>query len=110
MATMVGSERRERMKLLLAQREREGLTYAELAKLTGESRHGLSWWAWKLRQESRGVRGRRKGFVEVELAADARVESGEIEVILAHGRRLSIRPGFDESTLRRIVAVLESPC
>jgi GTP cyclohydrolase III len=34
-----------------------------------------------------------------------------IEVVLGGGRRLAIRPGFDEETLRRVVVALESePC
>jgi hypothetical protein len=31
-----------------------------------------------------------------------------IEVVLAAGRRVAVTPGFDEETLRRVVAALES--
>ena len=42
---VAGTTRREQMHRLLRRREREGLTYAELAELTGEQAHTLSWWA-----------------------------------------------------------------
>jgi transcriptional regulator with XRE-family HTH domain len=90
------------MRRLLARRERRGLTYGELAEETGVPAHTLSWWAWRLRREER----EKIAFVELEVAE----ESGEaaIEVELASGHRLHVSRGFDEGTLRRVVAVLGS--
>ena len=35
--------------------------------------------------------------------------SQPLELILSHGRRLAIAPGFDPETLRRLLGVLEAP-
>jgi hypothetical protein len=35
--------------------------------------------------------------------------SQPLELILPHGRRLAIAPGFDPETLRRLLGVLEAP-
>jgi len=40
------------MAALLAHRDKEGLTYAELAEQTGYSRATLSWWSWRLRRDA----------------------------------------------------------
>ncbi len=104
---MAGINRREQMRRHLRRRDREGLTYAELAELTGESRHTLSWWAWKLRQAG-APEG--PGFVELEVTAEPPVDDAGVEVVLEGGRRLVLRPDFDEETLRRAVAALEQTC
>ena len=97
------------MRRYLRRREREGLTYAELAAVTGESRHSLSWWAWKLRQdEAEGAEG--PAFVELEVMPDERSAETGIEVVLSNGRRLALQPGFDEETLRRAIGALERTC
>ncbi len=96
------------MRRLLRRRDREGLTYARLALLTGESRHALSWWAWKLRHEERALE--RSSFVELAVEADSAGDSTGVEVLLANGRRLLVQRGFDDETLRRAVAVLERTC
>jgi hypothetical protein len=101
--------RREEMRRLLKRREREGLTYAELARESGESARALSWWSWRLRQErDKGARqGRARGgeFVEVKVSEAEGCGSG-LELVLGNGHRLVIRPGFDEENLRRLLAVL----
>ena len=99
------------MRRLLRRREREGLTYAELAELTGEQVHTLSWWAWRLRQESQSADDRaQQAFVEVEPADEPQVRGTGVEILLSSGQRLAVQPGFDEETLRRVVAALERPC
>lgn len=104
---MAGPTRREQMRRYLQRREREGLTYAELAAATGERAHTLSWWAWKLRSE-RAVE--EPAFVELEVADDCPAASSSIEIVLSSGRRLIVQPGFDEETLRRAVDALELSC
>jgi hypothetical protein len=106
---MAGIDRREQMRRHLRRRKREGLTYDELANVTGESRHTLSWWAWKLRQEE-GARQERPRFVELEVVDEPAVAEASIEILLAGGRRLLVRPGFDLETLTRAVAALERGC
>lgn len=85
-------------------REREGLTYSELEARTGVSRNTLQWWASKLRREAQDA----PAFVEV--IAGKGPSDTRIEVELANGRRLAVRSGFDEETLRRAVAALERTC
>ncbi len=45
-------------------------------------------------------------WVAVEVAAK-RGDPAELSVVLAGGRRIEVRPGFDAETLRRLVAALE---
>ena len=54
------AHRREQIRRLLERRDREGLTYRELARRTGESPRTLAWWGSRLRRE----RSRSRGFVE----------------------------------------------
>jgi transposase len=47
-------------------------------------------------------------FVEVAVDASASVPAG-IDLVLAEGRLLRIRPGFDADLLRQLLGVLEEP-
>lgn len=87
---------------LLARRDREGLTYRELAEETGVSERTLAWWSWKLRRERREQTD--IGFVELDVAEES--ITGGLEVELATGHRIRVPAHFDEDTLRRLVAVL----
>ena len=52
-------------------------------------------------------------WLPVHLIADqVPAQGGALELVLAGGRRLRVRPGFDSATLRQLVAVLEEmpPC
>jgi hypothetical protein len=50
-------------------------------------------------------------FAEVSTRTLPPTDRAAIEVVLGGGRRVAVGPGFDEQTLRRVVAVLESrPC
>jgi hypothetical protein len=101
-------DRREEMRRLLVRRERERLTYAELARRTGESAQALAWWAWRLRHEGRGPDRaiRRPEFVEVKVSDEPSELRTGLELVLASGHRVVIGRGFDEETLRRIVRAL----
>jgi len=94
------------MRRHLERRVRRGLTYQELAQETGISKHTLSWWAWRLRRESAS----KPVFVELEVAVPEREPENAIDVLLESGRRLQVRPGFDQETLLRLVSALESAC
>lgn len=106
---MAETDRAREMRRLLRRREREGLTYAELAAVTGESRHTLAWWAWKLRQPVHEESGA-PPFVELSISPPELATSTGIEVLLSNGRRLAVQRGFDEETLRRAIALLERTC
>jgi len=50
-------------------------------------------------------------FAEAAATSQRSVDYAAIEVVLGGGRRVAVGPGFDEPTLRRVVAALESrPC
>jgi len=73
------------------------------------ARHGLAepgFYAWrrKLRQRHERV----TDFVPVQVLAHPQPSTEDsLEVVLAGGRRLRIRPGFDAVTLRQLLTVLE---
>jgi len=46
-------------------------------------------------------------LVAVELEEKAAEKANAIEVVLARGRRVEVRPGFDATTLQALIAVLE---
>ena len=78
----------------------------------GVSLQQLRWWRWHL---GLGPRTRRAAapppVVEVVLAQRAAqamsTQAGsDIELVVGH-RRVLVRPGFDEQSLRRVLAVLE---
>jgi hypothetical protein len=113
---MAAMERREEMRRLLGRREREGLTFVELAQQTGIPVGTLASWAWKLRREGGGSRAARSrghapGFVELvpgpEIDGDRVHGAGAFEVVLMNGRRVLVREGFDEERFVRLVQALE---
>jgi hypothetical protein len=49
--------------------------------------------------------------VSVVAGSAAAPDGGALHVVLAHGRRIEVRAGFDVATLGRLVQALEStPC
>lgn len=50
---------------------------------------------------------RRATFVPIEVVAPRFAPKAGIEIVLPHGRRLRVRPGFDRVTLEAILDVLE---
>jgi hypothetical protein len=111
---MVKHDRREEVRRLLVRRSAEGLTYRELSRESGIPAGTLAWWSSRLRAKGAGEAG---SFVELtapisrepEHEGSIHVGSG-LEVVLPGGRRLVVRPGFDESELMRLVRTLESSC
>ena len=101
-------ERRREIERWLAQREREGLTFRELARRSGICAGTLGHWAWRLRRESRGRGERKSRFVELVLdeAADSRASS-RVEIVLRNERRVIVDAAIDGSTLSRLLAAAE---
>jgi hypothetical protein len=69
---------------------------------------GLS--AGTLRRHLEGGKQRARQIprlVAVELEQPAAQKANAIEVVLARGRRVEVRPGFDATTLQAVIAVLE---
>src|SRR5437867_4484981 len=84
-------------------------------------RHRLSepsFYSWRRTLRQRGLIGQdpaddavkvqTPAFVQVSVDAGAAAPKS-IEVVLAQGRRLRVRPGFDVNTLRQLLRVLEEP-
>ena len=97
-------QRRKEMTALLARREREGLSLRELSEETGIPFGTLSWWCWRLRQDSAG-RQPADAFVEVELPPAVR---GEVVVRVAD-IEIAAPAGTDVEWLRDLVHALR-PC
>ena len=102
-------DRREEMRRLLARRQREGLTFAELSRQTRIPVGTLAWWSSRLRSEPAGDRA---GFVELKAEVDPQVppRDDRIEVVLVRGRRLIVPRGFDAGEVLRLVRALEARC
>jgi len=94
--------RRDEIAALLAPREREGLTYEDLAAVSGLKRSTLTWWAWRLRREDR----ERAPFAEaVVVDEEDVVESGpESGIRIRCGHiTVDVAPDFDVRALRRVL-------
>lgn len=92
---------------MLARRDREGLTLAELSRRTGVPTGTLGWWASRLRREVPA------GFIElVELPAPAEATgaTGRVELVLKDGLRVVLPCGIDAAEVQRLVRALESRC
>ncbi|MBI3269272.1 MAG: hypothetical protein HYZ53_09640 [Planctomycetes bacterium] len=100
-------DRREQMRRWLARRERLGLTFRALSVETGVPVGTLACWAWKLRNESRGVPAKRRQPSFVELVAEGERADGRIEVVLRGERRVIVDADVDAAALARVVAALE---
>ena len=78
------------------------------------ARHGLAtarFYHWRRVLERRATE--RPAFVPVQVVADPPPpQASALELVLADGRALRVAPGFDATTLRRLLAVLEGegPC
>jgi hypothetical protein len=106
---------------LMAECAQSGLTQAAFCAARGISRVTMSWWRRELRLlEAKPApapgRPKPKGpqaarFVAVRVRPT--VGPAPIEIVLAGGRVIRIVGRFEESELRRVIAVLESitsPC
>ena len=85
-------------------------------------RHRLSepsFYCWRRTLRQRGLIGKMPtedvvkseaapAFLQVAIDSTA-VRPKSFELVLANGRRLRVRPGFDADTLRQLLRVLEEP-
>ena len=74
------------------------------------ARHDLtsaSFYHWRRVLEQRAAE-EPAAFVPVQVVADVvPAQASALEVVLVDGRAVRVAPGFDEATLRRLLAVLE---
>jgi hypothetical protein len=103
------SKRREEIERLLERRDREGLTYAEVARIAGIRPSTVTTWAWRLRREGRrpARRSGRQSFVEI-VPRDCERDGARVEIELRSGRRVIVPAEVGPEQLTRIVRALES--
>ena len=104
----------------ISEAARSGMSIREFCRRRRLRESRFYWWQRKLKarslrsvQASRDARGTRRSGVNGNAASFALVseEAGAtdagIELVLGDGRRLRIRQGVDEETLRSVLAALE---
>ena len=90
---------------MAADYEASGLTREEFCRQRDVPLKTLCRYVTRYRkQRAKGDQPQR--FVEAELAGHTRC-GGELAVVLSRGRRIEVERGFDISTLRQLIAVLE---
>ena len=93
----------------VAQWKKSGLTAERFAAQEGLKPGTLLWWSSRLR---RSVAEKAEvGFarlIPVEEVPPQASESGALEIVLASGRVVRVRPGFDPALLRDVLSVLEA--
>jgi hypothetical protein len=77
-----------------------------------------SFYCWRRTLQQRGLIGEMPAedatksdtaaFVQVAIDSAAAAPRS-IEIVLANGRRLRVRPGFDANTFRQLLRILEEP-
>lgn len=122
---------------LIDEWKQSGLDLPEFCRRRGLSRGTMQGWVYKPAQKRAIEAARRDGrgqgaepsqeskpakpapppaflpvrFVESATVAQPPTDRAAIEIVLGGGRRVAVGPGFDDETLRRVVAALESrPC
>jgi hypothetical protein len=85
--------------------QRSGLSGTAFCRRFGLTENRLYAWRRILAQRD----AEQATFVPVRLLAEHGSQDATLEVLLAGGRRLRVPPGFDATTLRQLLAVLEEP-
>jgi hypothetical protein len=91
---------------LAAEYEASGLSDEEFCKQKDLSLRTLTRYVARYRKQPKGVANKPQRLVAVEVAGPSGC-GGELAVLLSSGRRIEVKRGFDASTLRQLVAVLE---
>jgi hypothetical protein len=85
--------------------ERSGLDPAEFARREGLKPERLSWWRWKLRCSEPSPPPEPRFLPVRVVASSPPPEAVPIEIALANGRIVRVRPGFDPTMLERVLAI-----
>jgi hypothetical protein len=96
---------REEADRLAVECEASGLSQREFCEQRGVPLKTLVRYLARHRREQGGGHQRPR-WVAVEAAAN-RGDHAELSIVVADGRRIEVRPGFDAETLRRLVTALE---
>jgi len=119
-AAEVKAQREAHWREVLERWKASGLPKTQFARQEGISPDVLGWWNAQIRKRDRVRRrvsraaprrrsatSRRTSFVPVRVVESTPQPAPAAIEMLAGGRTIRIRPGFDAETLRRLVAVLE---
>ena len=93
---------------------RSGMSIREFCRRRRLKESQFYWWQRRLRagRQERGLRQRSVGRNPTSFALvsdEAGAMDAGIELVLGDGRKLRIRRGVDEETLRAVLAALEQP-
>jgi hypothetical protein len=111
-----GFRRRSRAEAarLVSEFDQSGLRRKEFCAALGLSVHTLDAWRRRIADS-----GSEEKIVPVDIVEDRRASvgskqagseerTGQFRVVLAHGLRIEVEPGFDAAELRRLIAALDS--
>ena len=108
--------KREQWRKLIAEAARSGTSVRAFCRKAGVSEPQFYAWRAKLNGKAHGV-ARRRALAATKRATFALVSEAPseldagLELVLADGRRVRIRRGVDEATLRTVLAAVGSePC
>ena len=91
---------------LAAEYEASGLSREEFCNERNVTLKSLARYVTRTRKP-KAENTQQQRWVAVELAGPDGCGGGELAVLLSSGRRIEVKRGFDASTLRQLVAVLE---
>lgn len=102
----------ERMKRLLAKRERHGWSWAELSRRSGLPEWKLQWWRRRLTSKRGSGRrsGTKKAFVPVRVVERRSGAGASVEILTPSGYRIVVPGDVSPEQLSRVVKALEPPC
>ena len=101
----------ERMKRLLATRERHGWSFAELSRRSGLPAWKLHWWHRRLAEKKPvPVRPSKDAFTPVQVVDSPQDSCPALEVITVSGIRILVPGEFQAEHLKRVVQALDSGC
>jgi len=89
----------DRWRAIVRRQAGSGLSVAGFCRRSRLSQ--ASFYAWRRKLRDAGI------FAEVRLAPDAVLSADALELVLAGGRRIVVRPGFDRTALLALVDALE---
>jgi len=94
-----------------------GLSAGEFARRAGIEPKRLTWWRWKLSAEPPAPKTKAPlSFLPVrvvDIPTPPEPLRSPIEIVLPHGRIVRVSPGFDGSTLERVLSIValgDAPC
>lgn len=105
---MDASEVRAERAALLELRRARGLTYEDLAEMTGLSPATWRWWERRLAREARAApqaKGPKPRFTELQVRGEAATGAWAFEIEVG-GRLVRVAPGFEGAALARLLETL----